>query len=303
MIGASAAFGLLAVFVAQGWLNRQAELKLKSMAQPEKVVATHTVVVATSPLRFGDQLSQRNLREVAWPNEAVPADTFSTVADALKNGRRTVLASIAANEPVLRKKVTGPGEKATLSALLQQGMKAVTIRVNDVDGVAGFVLPGDHVDVMLTRQADKAKTSTEVVLQKVRVLAVDQSADESIERPTVAKAVTLEVDTMAAQKLSLAGSVGSLSLALRKAGETDLQDTRQVTLGDLGDPQPPSVPAPLRAAATADPPRFTQSKQFAIITVTRGTKTQEYSVLSERPPAPAEGVAAAAAAKVRGLFR
>jgi pilus assembly protein CpaB len=303
MIGASAVFGLLAVFVAQGWLNRQAELRMKSMEQPEKVISTRTVVVATSPLRFGDQLSQRNLREVAWPNDAVPAETFSTISEALKSGRRTVLASIAANEPVLRKKVTGPGEKATLSALLQPGMRAVTIRVNDVDGVAGFILPGDHVDVMLTRQAEKTRSTTEVVLQKVRVLAVDQSADQSSERATVAKAVTVEVDTMSAQKLSLAGSVGALSLALRKAGETEVQDTRQVTIGDLGDPQSPQAPTPIQASAPVDPPRFAQSKQFATITVTRGTKTQEYSVLSERPAPPQEGVAAAAAAKVRGLFQ
>ena len=78
---------------------------------------------------------------------------------------------------MLAVKITGPGERATLSALVRPGMKAVTIRVNDVEGVGGFVLPGDRVDVVMTRQLDKGKASTEVVLQNARVLAVDQIAD------------------------------------------------------------------------------------------------------------------------------
>jgi pilus assembly protein CpaB len=272
MIGASAVFGLLAVFVAQGWLNRQAELRLRSLQQPEKATPTRTVVVATAPLRFGDQLIQRKLREVAWPDEAVPAGTFASISEALSSGKRTVLASIEPNEPVLKAKVTGPGQKATLSALIQQGMKAVTIRVNDVDGVAGFVLPGDHVDVLMTRQADKANSTTEVVLQLVKVLAIDQNADAAADKASVARAVTLEVDTVSAQKLSLAGSIGALSLALRKAGESDVEGTRQVTVGDFAGP-----------VAT---PKPVAPKRFATVTVTRGGKTQDgksqdYSVVTE----------------------
>src|SRR5262249_12191361 len=113
------------------------------------------------------------------------------------------------------------------------GMKAVTIRVNDVEGVAGFVLPGDHVDVALTRQIDKDNGSTQVVLQDVRVLAVDQVADERVSNPAVAKSVTLEGDTVGAQKLGLAGSIGTLSLLLRKAGETSSEKPLRVTLKDL----------------------------------------------------------------------
>jgi pilus assembly protein CpaB len=128
--------------------------------------------------------------------------------------------------------------------------------------------------VLMTRQPEKNNSTTEVVLQKVKVLAVDQSADQTAERPSIAKAVTLEVDTIAAQKLSLAGSVGSLSLALRKAGETDTDTTRMVTVGDLGQPD--------------DQPRFTATKHFATITVTRGGKTQEYSVLAEQRQTPAQ---------------
>ena len=105
-------------------------------------------------------------------------------------------------------------------------MKAATVRVNDIDGVGGFVLPGDHVDVALTRQIDKANGSTEIVLQNVRVLAIDQIADERLDKPSVVKAVTLEVDVVGAQKLSLAASVGSLSLMLRKSRRGQQTSTR-----------------------------------------------------------------------------
>ena len=128
----------------------------------------------------------------------------------MSGGKRIVLASIEKNEPILRTKITGPGQKATLSAVIQDGMRAVTVRVNDVEGVGGFVLPGDHVDVLLTRQQERANGMNDVVMQNARVLAVDQLADDAADRPTVVKAVTLEVDTIGAQKIALAASLGNL---------------------------------------------------------------------------------------------
>jgi pilus assembly protein CpaB len=180
------------------------------------------------------------------------------------SGRRVVLTAIEANEAVLSSKITGPGQRATLSATLQDGMKAVTIRVNDVEGVAGFVLPGDRVDVALTRQMDKGAATTDVVLQNTRVLAIDQTADERNDKPSVVKAVTLEVDTAAAQKIALAASVGTLSLMLRKAGEVVSETTRRISLVDLVN----------GVAATPD-------TSFAIISVQRATKKEDYSVPTE----------------------
>jgi pilus assembly protein CpaB len=145
---------------------------------------------------------------------------------------------------VLKNKITGPGQRATLSAMLQDGLKAVTVRVNDVEGVGGFVLPGDRVDVALTRHVDKTNASTEIVLQNARVLAIDQIADERTDKPAVVKSVTLEVDVIGAQKLSLAASVGNLSLILRKAGEANSEYTRRITLSDLGTPSTPVAQAP-----------------------------------------------------------
>jgi pilus assembly protein CpaB len=232
MIGFAVVFGLLAVFIANMWLNNQARHRVE-VAAPAEATPTQTVVVATQPLRFGSEINASMLKEVPWPANAVPAGAFNKIAD-VTNGRRLVLAAIEPNEPVLAVKLTGPGERATLSALVRPGMKAVTIRVNDVEGVGGFVLPGDHVDVVLTRQVDKNQATTDVVLQNARVLATDQSADERSSKPQVAKSVTLEVTTLQAQKVWLASSVGSLSLLLNKAGEAEAGGrTRKLTLKDL----------------------------------------------------------------------
>jgi pilus assembly protein CpaB len=269
MMACAVLFGLLAVFVAQAWLNHQNELRMRAMDVQEPALPTRTVVVANAALRFGNALSPGSLREVAWPEGGVPAGTFASINELL-SGKRIVLASIEPSEPILASKITGPGQKATLSAIIRDGMKAVTIRVNDVDGVAGFVLPGDHVDVLVTRQPEKNNSNTDVVLQNVRVLAIDQLADDATDKPMVAKAVTLEVDTIAAQRLSLAGSVGALSLALRKAGELTAESTRRVSLIDLES-----------GYATAPVVKPVEGKSLATITVTRAGKAQDYSVPAE----------------------
>jgi pilus assembly protein CpaB len=240
MIGFAVLFGLLAVFLAQAWLNNQADQRLRSIeAQRKAPPPARTVVVATRALRFGDELAAQSLREQPWPEDAVPAGAFAKIAE-LTQAKRVVLMPIDANETVLASKITGPGQRATLSAMLQQGMKAVTVRVNDVEGVAGFVLPGDRVDVVLTRQADNKIAVNDVVIQNVRVLAIDQLADERTEKPSVVKAVTLEVDVTDGQKVALASTVGTLSLLLRKAGELGDESTRRVTQTDFGRPEAPT---------------------------------------------------------------
>jgi pilus assembly protein CpaB len=263
MVAFAVVFGLLAVFIAQAWLNGQAERRLRSLEAQKKPVATNTIVVAAQRLPFGVELGREHLREVPWSAEAMPQGSFATVSDLLSAGKRVVLAPIEPNEPVLAIKVTGPGQRATLSAIVGEGMKAVSIRVNDVEGVGGFVLPGDRVDVVLTRQLEKGNATTEVVLQNARVLAVDQSADDRASKAAVAKAVTLEVDTVGAQKVWLAASVGSLSLLLRKAGEQNAEATRRVTLDDLSKPE-----------------RINPKKSNSVtsVSVQRGTQRQSYEV-------------------------
>lgn len=269
MIAFAVVFGVLAVFVAQSWLNNQTAMRMKSLEAQKKPASTHTVVVAAKPLRFGVELSKNTLREVGWPEDAQPVGAFSTIAELLNSGKRVVLTAIEQNEPILSTKITGPGQRATLSAIIREGFRAVTVRVNDVEGVGGFVLPGDRVDVMLTRQIDKNSANTDVVLQNTRVLAIDQIADERSDKPAVVKAVTLEVDTIGAQKLSLAASIGTLSLMLRKAGEADAGYTRRISISDL------------TATGTQSAPERKGGNGGATVEVIRGVSRQEYNVPSE----------------------
>ncbi|TPL96457.1 Flp pilus assembly protein CpaB [Mesorhizobium sp. B2-3-10] len=241
MIVLAGVFGVLAVVLANIWLAGQ-----RSAMAEANGVQRDTVVVAAVPLKFGDALSVDKLREIAWPAGAIPTGAFKTAKEALAGeGARQALQTIGVNEPILASKITGPGQRATLSAVLGEGMKAVSIRVNDVLGVAGFVFPGDRVDVLLTRtvrDGDGAdKSFVDVLLQSMKVLAVDQVADESKDSPTVVKAVTLEASTKDAQKLTLAAGAGQLSLALRQAAASKGEVTERVTLSDLTGEMPEDV--------------------------------------------------------------
>src|SRR5918998_4292481 len=228
MIGIALVFGLGAMFVAQKWLDRQSS-RLRQVQVAPAPVSTATVVVVAAPLRFGTELSTQHLREVAWPEAAVPKGGFSSIKEILDGKtRRTALVAMEESEPLLKSKITGPGQRASLAAVIDPGMKALTVRVNDVNGVAGFVLPGERVDVLLTRNLDKEDSWADVLLQNVKVLAADQSADDRTDKPSVVKAVTLEVSTTQAQKITLASTLGTLSLVLRPAGVVDLEATHRI---------------------------------------------------------------------------
>jgi pilus assembly protein CpaB len=178
------------------------------------------------------------------------------------------LAAIEPNEPLLASKITGPGQRANLAALIHEDMKAVTVRVDDVVGVAGFVLPGDMVDVILTRAPEKADATSDVILQDIRVLAVDQLTDAQTSKPSIARAVTLEVATQQAQRLAVAQQVGTLTLALRAAGQRSAEAPLRVTASQLS-----ATPAPAAPEAAA-PQRSTQTT----IGVTRRSERHEYTV-------------------------
>jgi pilus assembly protein CpaB len=202
-----------------------------------------------------------------------------------KFGDRQVITSIEPNEPIFDWKITGPGQRATLSAVLDEGMKAISIRVNDVLGVAGFVLPGDRVDILLTRtKDDDGNPYVDVLLQNVKVLAVDQSADDRKEGATVVKAVTVAVATQDAQKLTLAAGIGQLSLALREAASNTGEVTQRVTINDLVAGEAPKLAQiageeaePTMAPAL--PPVDTSKKKInAQIGVTRGVDRTVYDV-------------------------
>ena len=190
MLAVALGFGLMAALFAKIWLEGQSSAP--QVAEQTPGVPVTTIVVADRPLRFGTALKAAHLKEVSWPQETLPEGSFSKISEILNGkGKRIVLSAIAKYEPVIRPKITGPGQRASLSALVTEGKIAVAIRVNDVLGVAGFVLPGDRVNVLLTREekqeveegSPKIVGYTDLLLQNVRVLAADQLADDQTSKP------------------------------------------------------------------------------------------------------------------------
>jgi len=271
--------GIVAAVLARNWLASHAR---------SDQAATGTIVVATKPLAFGSQLTADNTLEIPWSTAALPEGAFATKEALLKDGRRMTLALVAKNEPILRSKITAPNQPATLSSMLAPGKRAVTVRVDDVRGVAGFIQPGDLVDVVLIRTMAESRSNdsySEVILQSAKVLAIDQITGERTEQPTIAKAVTLEVGVEEAQKILLATNIGRLSLILRQPAEALADSVHRVTEQDL-DNRPAAAKMPVQAApvqAVAPPPAVSQPVQekpivrnTTQITVWHGMKSQEY---------------------------
>jgi pilus assembly protein CpaB len=274
------AMGTIAAFMARSWI----------VAHSTPAAQTGTIVVAAAPLSFGTVLSPDNLTEIPWTKGKLPEGAFASKTDILKDGRRVALGAIERSEMIIASKITAPGQRASLSVLLEEGQRAVTVRVDDVRGVAGFILPGDRVDVVLLRaqnEQGETENSADVILENVKVLAIDQLVNEpKQDQPavaTVAKAVTLQVTPEQAQKLLLAGNIGKLSLVLRQAGGGRLAETGRVTDGDLGfaKREPKATPKPVNVAgpvtAVAEEPKPTTTK----ITIYHGTDEKKYDVVQE----------------------
>src|SRR6266700_730913 len=250
--------GLVAALMARSWIAQH--------GAPEAASATGTIVVATTPLPFGTVLTPDNVSEIPSTSSQLPEGAFATKADLLKDGRRVVLTAIERSEMITRPKVTAPGQRASLSVLLEEGQRAVTVRVDDIRGVAGFILPGDRVDVVLLRtetQKGETENSADVLIEYVKVLAIDQLVNERQDQPavaTVAKAVTLQVSPEQAQKLLLAGNVGKLSLVLRQPAEGKLAEGGRITDGDLpGFARREAKAAPKPVAEKASAPALLQA--------------------------------------------
>ncbi|MDU8928278.1 Flp pilus assembly protein CpaB [Alisedimentitalea sp. MJ-SS2] len=233
----------LAVYGTQDWLASQRQILTNEAGQSQKeedAAEKATLVVSNEVLAFGERLTRAKLREIEWSSPIRPDGSFEKIADLIidesEENARFVLANMTVGEPILSTRVTLPGVRAKLSTQLTPGMKAISIRVNDVLGVAGFVLPGDRVDILLTR-GGRGNNYVDVLLQGVKVLAIDQIADDRKDQPSVVRTVTFEVSTQEAQKLVLGANVGTLSLALRNVASTETGPIERVTLTDLSDPE------------------------------------------------------------------
>jgi pilus assembly protein CpaB len=226
-LGACALFGLGALVVAKTMMPNTATAKVVAPA-----VVGMPVVVAKAPLKFGDRLDAGKIEILKLPSNAVPEGAFTTIAQVLAQdggGAPVALTPIAAREPLLPSKLSGPGARASVASEISDGFRAYTIKVSDVTGVGGHALPGDRVDVVLMRdltpEAATRSFVSQVVIQNVRVLGVDLNADLASNKPATPSTATLEVAVADAQKLAVAADLGKLSLLLRKTGSSEVAQT------------------------------------------------------------------------------
>lgn len=252
MIAVSLLMGLAAVIIGARWLGQQTGL------------ATHKVVVATRDIQPGSPLSQEMMKSVDWPASSLPSGAAS---DGKMLEARVVRSNLQRGEPILENRLAPAGTRGGLSSVIGDGKRAVSVRVNEVIGVAGFALPGSLVDVMVSTKDDADKPVSKIVLEQILVLAVAQEASRDETKPKVVSAVTLELTPAQAERLDLARSVGTLSLVLRNQLDKRSAATAGARKSDLlqvavvAPPQPPqpraSKPRPVSAAAPAAPSKRT----------------------------------------------
>lgn len=284
ILGAAVLFGLLAVYLANAWFSG-VEQQQEQVAEARELTR---IAVADQDMEFGTPLSSANVRLASWPADSVPQGAYREgEAERLLAAGNVTIRPIARGEPILLSRIS---ERAVLSANIPPDMRAVTVPVDAVSGVAGFVTPGDVVDVLLTRQipgdgagADDKMTS--VILDHVQVLAVDLRAGEQNTDPAESKTATLMVHPEGAQRLALATQIGRLSLALRNVEDPGIAGRRVVTSRELGGglfiparrTAGTAAPAPQVAAATvvAPPGQAAAPRRPSgpTMTVVRGTES------------------------------
>jgi len=262
--------GVAAVVFASQWMTRHND------------VGARQIAVIARDVDIGQVLGPHNVELVPWAASAVPRGAFNDPK--LLNGR-VVISTMQRGELVLESRLAAVGARAGLSAVIPEGKRAISVKVNEVVGVAGFALPGSHVDVMVNTQDDLQKPVSKIVLERILVLAVAQEANRDENKPRVVSAVTLEVTPQQAERLDLARSVGNLSLVLRNQIDTDPAETAGIRKSDLlGESvvvAPPAVapPTPVVAErprtravqkATVPPPTAAAPEPRPTVEVIRG---------------------------------
>lgn len=199
----------------EGYQNALAEERAKAGS-----IKTIEVFVSKKKVQYGDQLAAEDVRLVRWPVQSVPEGAFTVPEELFPHGfdkPRSVLRSIEPGEAILEVKLTEAGKTAGLTSLLEPGESAFTIEVNVSSGVSGFLRPGHNVDVYWTGRVqndDRIAEVTKLIKTRLRLIAIDQSANEEVEKSGVAKTVTVAADRGAVASLAQAQSTGQLSLAL-----------------------------------------------------------------------------------------
>jgi pilus assembly protein CpaB len=219
-------------------------------AQAREVAA---IVVARGEIAYGAPIHFEMLRLQEWPKDAIPPEAFISLEEVLGTGDqepRRARRSLVAGEPVLRTKVSRFGEKVTIADIIDPTKRAMAIRVNDVSGVAGFVTPGDRVDILLTRRLDNDNMITTTVLQHIVVRGTDQLADVDVDKPNVVRTVTIEVTPEEAQRVALAQEAGTLSLTLRNLSASARPELRALSVDELTGSGSATAPRNNRVAPT-----------------------------------------------------
>ncbi|HUR42291.1 MAG TPA: Flp pilus assembly protein CpaB [Verrucomicrobiae bacterium] len=253
--------GLAAAFFAKNWMRDRIEA-----VEAERRNGVQ-VVIATADVSFGQKFGSESVTLVGWPRDSVPTGAYHDVADVVG---KIANQKIVAGEAILKSRTVGQSGGSSLAALIEPSKRAVTVRVNDVIGVAGFLLPGNRVDVLATRELERNKAVTRTLLQNVKVLAVDQTAAPDKDKPVVVRAVTLEVEPRQAELLVQATEEGSVQMALRNPEETP----PSVQTATLEDPVPKPRVIVIREPAAAAPQ---QAPPPPGVTVIRQTQVGESS--------------------------
>jgi pilus assembly protein CpaB len=302
-LGASAVLGIGALIVARVWLPQSNA----HGAAGKPAVATDTVpvVVASASIPYGAKVDASHLIVERLPAGDAPPGAFSDPSQVIQRqgGVPIALTPIAAREPVLPGKLSGGGAKATVAAVIDEGMRAYTIGVTDINGVGGHVLPGDRVDVIVSRDipiiqlpgqpnCNCKRIRADVVLQDVKVLGLDLNADPSSTQAAVAHTATLEVSMQDAQKLAVAAQAGTMSLALRRTGSAETTPARTVEISDLqwNGPRAPGGPPQLDVRRLMDVVRHHAEHGAApqvlirtrSVTVVHGDTSTQVEVPAER---------------------
>ena len=235
--------GLAAVLFASRWLLEKSATGLGKIA------------VAVTDINLGQQLNPDLIKMVDWPAGSMPEGAFT---DPGQLDGRVLKASLLRGEPVMEAKLAPVGTKGGLSAVIAEGKRAITVRVNDVIGVAGFALPGNYVDIIVSTQKEggrdnRGQNISKIVLERILVLAVAQEVSRDDTKPRVVNAVTLEVTPEQAERLDLARSVGTLSLVLRNQIDPKPGVTEGATKATLLDDKAPRPKAVIRKVAMRAP--------------------------------------------------
>lgn len=218
MILVSLLLGSAAVVVAGKWIDEQTR------------VDASTVFVAVRDIDAGTRLTPDMLKKTDWPRSSIPVGSFQDI-ETLQN--RVLKSHLVTGEPVLESKLAPIGTAGGLSGVIAEGKRAITVRVNDVIGVAGFALPGNLVDILVSAKDENQKPFSKLVLEQILVLAIAQDVGRDDTKPKVVTAVTLEVSPEQAETLDLARSIGTLSLALRNQVDGQHTDTNGRRISDL----------------------------------------------------------------------